>query len=152
MAAKVTDISTYTFNHTMIRIKDPKKSLEFYQTALGMKLVKKSDHSNGKFSLFFLGYDDPSGQGMPINSRQGLLELTHNWGTESDDSFTYHNGNTEPKGFGHICIAVDDLEAACERFESLGVTFKKRPHEGSMHNIAFLLDPDNYWVEVKQKK
>lgn len=79
-----------------------------------------------------------------------MLELTHNHGTESDPNFEgYASGNTEPgRGFGHIAISVPDIEAACERFESLGVTFKKRLTDGKMRNIAFILDPDGYWVEV----
>lgn len=70
--------------------------------------------------------------------------------TESDSSFKgYANGNEEPgRGFGHICISVDNLDAACKRFDDLGVKFKKRPEEGRMRNIAFIYDPDNYWVEI----
>ena len=71
----------------------------------------------------------------------GVLELTHNHGTESDVSFAgYSSGNTDPgRGFGHIAISVDDIEAACARFEELGVNFKKRLTDGKMKNIAFLL-------------
>lgn len=59
-----------------------------------------------------------------------------------------HNGNDQPQGFGHTCISVPDLEEACARFEKMGVEFKKKPHEGNMRRIAFLFDPDRYWVEV----
>jgi lactoylglutathione lyase len=85
-----------------------------------------------------------------IFSTLGILELTHNHGTENDPEFAgYASGNSEPgRGFGHIAITVDDVEAACERFEKLGVLFKKRPNEGSMKGLAFILDPDGYWVEV----
>jgi lactoylglutathione lyase len=72
----------------------------------------------------------------------GVLELTHNHGTESDSNFQgYASGNTDPgKGFGHIAIAVDDVEKACERFEKLGVNFKKRPSDGKMRHIGELID------------
>jgi lactoylglutathione lyase len=76
----------------------------------------------------------------------GVLELTHNHGTESDPNFQgYANGNSDPgRGFGHIAITVDNIESACDRFEALGVPFKKRLTEGKMKNIAFLLDPDGF--------
>lgn len=74
----------------------------------------------------------------------GVLELTHNHGTESDPSFSgYASGNTDPgKGFGHIAITVPDIQLACARFEQLGVPFKKRLTDGKMRDIAFILDPD----------
>ena len=73
-----------------------------------------------------------------------MLELTHNHGTESDAEFAgYANGNKEPgRGFGHIAITCDNIEKACERFESLGVKFQKKLTDGKMKNIAFILDPD----------
>lgn len=75
---------------------------------------------------------------------KGVLELTHNHGTESDPNFQgYASGNSEPgRGYGHIAIIVDDVGKACERFDKLGVQFKKRPSDGNMKHIAFILDPD----------
>lgn len=74
----------------------------------------------------------------------GVLELTHNHGTESDPEFKgYSSGNSDPgRGFGHIAITVPDIQAACERFEKLGVPFKKKLTDGTMKSIAFILDPD----------
>lgn len=76
--------------------------------------------------------------------RLGVLELTHNHGTESNPDFKgYASGNTEAgRGFGHIAITVDNIKEACARFEKLGVPFKKRLTEGRMNHIAFILDPD----------
>lgn len=72
-----------------------------------------------------------------------------NWGTEDQEDFAYANGNSEPgRGFGHIAVVVDDIQKACERFESLNVKFIKRLTDGTMRHIAFIADPDNYWVEV----
>uniref|UniRef100_A0A1D1ZBK7 Lactoylglutathione lyase n=1 Tax=Anthurium amnicola TaxID=1678845 RepID=A0A1D1ZBK7_9ARAE len=152
-----TDISTYRFNHTMIRVKDPQASLKFYEEILGMKLLNKIDFPNGKFTLYFLGYvrDDviPESDEEKINyvfSREAVLELTHNWGTESDSNFEYHHGNKEPRGFGHLAISVDNIEAACKRFEDKEIKFIKKLTDGTMKNIAFITDPDGYWVEIIQ--
>ncbi|EKM75581.1 hypothetical protein AGABI1DRAFT_116303 [Agaricus bisporus var. burnettii JB137-S8] len=148
------ETASYKFNHTMLRIKDPKVSLQFYQEILGMELQDK--HDAGDFTLYFLGYNH-EGREMSLDekkkarfAREGILELTHNHGTESDANFQgYASGNTDPgRGFGHIAITVDDVEKACERFEKLNVPFKKRLTDGKMKNIAFILDPDGYWVEV----
>ncbi|KAE8453333.1 hypothetical protein EG329_011401 [Mollisiaceae sp. DMI_Dod_QoI] len=154
-----TDLSTYRMNHTMIRVKDHEKSLKFYQDVFGMTLMRTSENKDAKFNLYFLGY--PGGKGKPTESvngvnptadREGLLELTWNYGTESDPNFKYHNGNDEPQGFGHICVSVDDLDSACKRFEDQGVNWKKRLTDGRMKNVAFVLDPDNYWIEVIQNE
>lgn len=153
-----TETKTYKFNHTMLRVKDPKISLDFYTRILGMKLVRQLDFADWKFSLYFLAYV-PDGENIPEDDnanakytfgRDAVLELTHNWGTEEQEKTPYHNGNTEPRGFGHICITVPDIQQACERFERMGVTFQKRLGEGGMKNIAFIRDPDEYWIEIVQ--
>ena len=81
-------------------------------------------------------------------SQRAMLELTHNWGTENDPSFSYHNGNLEPQGFGHIGFSVPDVYKAAKRFEGLGVKFVKRPDDGKMRGLAFIEDPDGYWIEI----
>ncbi|KIY51245.1 glyoxalase I [Fistulina hepatica ATCC 64428] len=143
----------FQFNHTMIRVKDPKASIKFYTEVLGMELVSRNENSD--FTLYFLAYDHSGGTISAEQkkrgrfTREGVLELTHNHGTENNPHFSYANGNTEPhRGFGHIAITVPDIEKACERFETLGVDFKKRLTDGKMRNIAFILDPDGYWVEI----
>ena len=129
------DANKTIFNQTMIRIKDPKKSLAFYTDILGMTLIDQKDFESGKFSLFFLTtlHDHetiPSGaeeKASWLSRARTVLELTHNWGTESDPDFSYHNGNAEPRGFGHLGFSVPNVETACERYEELGVEFIKNP-------------------------
>ncbi len=104
--------------------------------------------------LAFLSEDeavpaDPAERARFVFSRETTLELTHNWGTENDQSFRgYHHGNSEPRGFGHLGVSVPDVHAACARFEELDVSFVKRPNEGKMIGIAFIADPDGYWIEI----
>ena len=96
-----TDPSTYIFNHTMLRVKDPEKSLQFYRDIMGMSLLQKWDFENAKFSLYFLAYDsaeDAPDKGKPFSAREGVLELTHNWGTEKPESdWKAHTGNSDPR-------------------------------------------------------
>jgi lactoylglutathione lyase len=142
----------------MIRVRDPEVSLAFYQEVLGMRLLERFSFETMQFSLYFLGFDDSLEGDMPMDrserivwlARQaGVLELTHNWGTESDTEFSgYHDGNSTPQGFGHIGITVPDVYAACERFEELNIEFVKRPDDGGMKGLAFIKDPDGYWVEI----
>ncbi len=143
----------FVLTHTMLRITDPARSLDFYGRALGMRLAGRVDFDDWRFTLFFLQApgQTPANDGTPASvfARPGLLELTYNWGAEADGS-TVHSGNEDPKGFGHICIAVPDLAAACARFEALGVPFQKRPDQGGIKDIAFIRDPDGYWIEVVQ--
>lgn len=148
----------FVFNQTMLRIKDPERSLRFYTEVLGMTLLKKLDFAEMEFTLYFLGFvrdgdppipEDPKERAAYAFRQKALLELTHNWGTEKDESFAgYHNGNDEPQGFGHIGLSVPDVDAACARFEDLGVEFVKRPQDGKMKGLAFIRDPDSYWVEI----
>ncbi|RMZ91561.1 hypothetical protein DV736_g1217, partial [Chaetothyriales sp. CBS 134916] len=141
--------SKWLLNHTMLRVKDPARSVKFYEF-LGMKQIRKLEFPEAKFDLYFLAYDGLSSAsvGKHWTDREGLIELTHNYGTEKDDNYKIHNGNSEPRGFGHICISVDNLEAACSRIEQAGYRFHKRLSDGRMRNIAFALDPDDYWVEI----
>ncbi|KAJ1675186.1 Lactoylglutathione lyase [Spiromyces aspiralis] len=147
-----TDVSKYRFNHTMYRIRDPKASLKFYRDILGMSLLQEHHDEKNKFSNYFLGYSggDDSKEDFNVTlARQGVLELTHNHGTESDPNFKgYDTGNGDIGGYGHIAIIVDDLKAACDRFDTFGVKYRKRPEEGRMRHIAFILDPDDYSVEI----
>uniref|UniRef100_A0A8B9WUQ4 lactoylglutathione lyase n=1 Tax=Bos mutus grunniens TaxID=30521 RepID=A0A8B9WUQ4_BOSMU len=110
------DPSTKDFllQQTMLRIKDPKKSLDFYTRILGMTLLQKLDFPTMKFSLYFLAYEDkndiPKDKDEKVAwvfSRKATLELTHNWGTEDDETQSYHSGNSDPRGFGmfaYLCV------------------------------------------------
>lgn len=150
----------FTFNHTMLRVKDPAISLKFYQDILGMTLLHKKSYPDAKFDLYFLAkLTDEELKNLPTDEtakaeftfrQRGILELTHNYGTENQPDFHYHDGNGEPQGFGHICFSVPNLEQAVAWFDKNNVTFKKRPEDGRMKNIAFIKDPDGYWIEIVQ--
>jgi len=160
----------FTLSQTMLRIKDPAKSIPFYTQLMGLKLVAERHYGpeKGDFSLFFLcnPQDLPENQDLPDPSTPeamafvksdlypnavSVLELTHNHGTELDDS-VYSNGNTEPRrGFGHIGFLVDDVGDFCNALEGEGVAFQKKPDEGGIKGIAFAKDPDGYWIEIIQR-
>ena len=130
----------YRLAHTMMRVRDLEASFNFYCKTLGMKILRKTDYPDGKFTNAFIGYG--------LETESPCLELTHNWGTESDDSFSYHDGNSDPRGFGHIGITVPDVYEASENFEKHGVEFVKKPDDGNMKGLAFIKDPDGYWIEI----
>ena len=144
----------FVMNQTMLRIKDPEQSVAFYQDVLGMTLLEKFDFPAMEFALYFMGYpqsdipEDATERAKWIFDQPALLELTHNYGTEDDADFSYHNGNDDPRGFGHIGISVPDVYAACARFEEMEVEFVKRPDDGNMKGLAFVKDPDGYWIEI----
>lgn len=154
-----TQTTGYTFNHTMLRVKDPAKSLEFYTGVLGMTLLAVKKFPAMGFDLYFLAKltesereNLPSGDDLEIFAfrQRGILELTHNYGTETQADFSYHDGNQEPQGFGHICFSVPNLDDAIAWFDKNNVEFKKRPEQGSMKHIAFIKDVDGYWIEIVQ--
>lgn len=135
----------------MLRVKDPKESVKFYEF-LGMKQVNKFEFPDNKFDLYFMAYDSPKAVSHSNHwtDREGIIELTHNYGTENDPNYKSCNGNKDHgKGFGHVCISVDNIQAACKRLEDAGYKFQKRLKDGRMHHIAFALDPDEYWYEEK---
>ncbi|KAJ3761590.1 Glyoxalase/Bleomycin resistance protein/Dihydroxybiphenyl dioxygenase [Lentinula raphanica] len=153
---RTAETASFQFNHTMLRVRDPEVSLMFYTEIIGMDLLSKKDM--GDFTLYFLAFDQGQNykdmseekRDKAKSAREGVLQLTHNHGTEQDESFTgYASGNCDPgRGFGHIAITVNDVEEACARFEQLGVQFKKRLQDGKMRHVAFILNPDGYWIEV----
>jgi len=151
----------YRLHHTMLRCKDPQKSIDFYERLLGLTLAAKKDFPGGKFTLYFFTYlTEEQKTNIPKDNEEhrwewlwthkgAFVELTHNWGTESDPNFAgYHSGNQEPRGFGHICIAVPDVYECVARLEKEGVKIIKAPDAGTMKGLAFVADPDGYYVEV----
>jgi len=149
----------FSWQQTMLRIKDPKLSVPFYQEHFGFTLIHTYDFPQWSFALYFLAIL-PEGEVVPApgtpESEEYLwtmngtcLELTHNYGTENDPTFQVNNGNVEPyRGFGHIAVMTPDVYQACSELEAKGVKFQKRPDEGRMKGIAFALDPDGYWIEI----
>ena len=152
-----------TWQQTMLRIQDPQKSLAFYQDILGMTLIDTLDFPQYKFSLYFLTTIPQGSAPYTLTpgtqaahdylwSMEGVaLELTHNHGTETSKDSSYHPGNQERDGFGHIAVNVEDVYATSAALEQQGCTFKKKPDEGRMKGLAFVYDPDGYWVEVVKR-
>jgi lactoylglutathione lyase len=146
----------FVFNHSMLRIKDPAVSLDFYTRVFGMRVLRKLDFPEMKFSLYFLqravegeaAPEDAGERTVWTFGQRGILELTHNWGTETDADFAYHDGNAQPQGFGHICFSVPDLKAAVRWFDENHIVYVKRPEQGKMQDVAFIKDPDGYWIEI----
>ena len=123
--------------HTMLRVGNLERSLDFYQNVLNMQLLRRRDYPEGRFTLAFVGYGD--------EADHTVLELTHNWDTES-----YDLGDA----YGHIAIEVDDAYAACERVKEMGgkVVREAGPMKHGTTVIAFIEDPDGYKIEFIQKK
>lgn len=144
----------FTLNHTMLRIKDPEVALDFYTRILGLRVLRRLDFPEMEFSLYFLAHpagevpEDTAERTAFTFAQRGVLELTHNWGSENDPELRYHDGNAQPQGFGHICISVPDLDAAVAWFDDNDVEYVKRPDQGKMKDIAFIKDPDGYWIEI----
>ncbi len=123
--------------HTMIRVGNLDRSLAFYTEVLGMRLLRRQDYPEGRFTLAFVGYNE--------ESEGAVIELTHNW-----DTSAYEIGN----GFGHVALAVEDAYAACALIKEKGgkVTREAGPMKHGTTVIAFVEDPDGYKIELIQKK
>ena len=126
--------SQYRLAHTMIRVRDLEKSLDFYTRILGMKVLRQKEYPGGKFTNTFVGYGP--------EETHPAIELTYNW----DQEEPYDMGN----GWGHVALEVPDVYAACEALQSVGGNITRPP--GPMKNgtrvIAFVEDPDGYKVEL----
>lgn len=119
--------------HTMLRVSDLDRSIKFYTEVLGMKLLRKVDFEEGRFTLAFVGFNE-EGEGA-------VLELTHNWDVDA-----YDHGNA----YGHIAIGVGDVYKACEKISKKGgeVVRAAGPMKGGKTVLAFIKDPDGYFIEL----
>jgi lactoylglutathione lyase len=125
------------FLHTMVRVTDIEKSLDFYCDKLGLVEISRNDYPEGRFTLIYLAAPDDMAQAK--RERAPLVELTYNWDHEAYD---------EGRNFGHLAFAVDDIYATCETLMAGGVTINRPPRDGRM---AFVRSPDNISVEFLQK-
>ncbi|MCT8126271.1 MAG: lactoylglutathione lyase [Alishewanella aestuarii] len=123
--------------HTMLRVGNLERSIAFYTEVLGMQLLRQSENPEYKYTLAFVGYGD--------ESSNAVLELTYNWGVES-----YELGTA----FGHIALEVDNVYEACDKIRAKGGVISREPGpvKGGTTEIAFVRDPDNYAIELIQKK
>lgn len=123
--------------HTMLRVGNLERALQFYTEVLGMRLLRRTDYPEGEFTLAFVGYQD--------EAAGAVIELTHNWGTSA-----YDLGN----GFGHIALEVEDAYAACAEIKARGgvVTREAGPMKHGSTVIAFVQDPDGYKIELIQRR
>ena len=123
--------------HTMLRVGDLARAIDFYTHVLGMKVLRRTEYPSGRFTNVFVGYGD--------ESEQAALELTHNWDTQSYDLGT---------GYGHVAIEVDDAYKACDEVRKRGgkVAREAGPMKHGTTVIAFVEDPDGYKIEFVQRK
>ena len=126
----------FRIDHTMFRVKDLEKSLDFYTRILGMKVLRQNEYPEGKFTNTFIGY-----QGEDDGT---TLELTYNW----DQQENYDRGN----GWGHLALKVSDVYATSEYLKSEGVEFIKEPSpmKHGTRVLAFIKDPDGYPIELNE--
>jgi lactoylglutathione lyase len=123
--------------HTMVRVKDLNKSLEFYCKALGLKEVRRFENEKGRFTLVFLAA--PMDVERASEMKSPMVELTYNWDPED-----YQGG----RNFGHIAYRVDNIYDACKKLQDHGVTINRPPRDGHM---AFVRSPDGISIELLQK-
>jgi lactoylglutathione lyase len=116
--------------HTMVRVSDLERSLDFYCNKLGLEEIRRMDHEKGRFTLVFLAAP---------GDHEAQVELTYNWDPEP---------YTEGRNFGHLAYAVDDIYALCRKLMDGGVTINRPPRDGHM---AFVRSPDNISIELLQK-
>jgi len=124
------------FLHTMLRVGNLQRSIDFYTQVLGMTLLRKTENPAYKYTLAFVGFGG--------NPEQAEIELTYNWGVESYDLGT---------AFGHIALGVPDVYGACEKIRAAGgkVTREAGPVQGGTTVIAFVTDPDGYKIELVER-
>ncbi len=137
-ASPAVDTGGFALLHTMIRVRDLERSIDFYTQHLGMQVLRRKDYPDGKFTNVFVGYGD--------ETTHTVVELTHNW----DTAEPYDLGT----GWGHLAVGVPDIYATCERLAAEGVNIPRPP--GPMKHgttvIAFIEDPDGYKIELIERK
>lgn len=147
-APAMSDTSLIT-NTSCLHVSDVDASVKWYEDAFGVSVIHKL--STEKFTSAFVAVDAKGhpDAGLPVSQRDGVIELRQLKGEAAKPKVEIHNGNTEPyKGFGHLCFAVSNIAEAQKHLLSQGVEFKKKLEDGRQKNIAFVLDPDQYWVEL----
>jgi lactoylglutathione lyase len=151
-------VNSPSWHRSMIRVKNAVESASFYQNICGMSLLDIQRNDQEGWTSYFFGTcakasPDPKSEASheALRNELGTVLELREYDNTPEGFKGYHNGNVEPRGFGHLALLVDDVYETCSAMEELGVKFQKKPDDGRMKGLAFILDPDGYEMSLRNK-